>query len=258
MAKIRMSVSQEAFDSRREDGGDFVLPKPGVYWLTCSECEPGFTKTDGEEDPSKPYLKFTYKITGIGEANAETKENYGSIWDYMSFGDKSEWKRAEVLLAYGIADGAFEGELDTDEAFLNRKVMVRLKHEKGQTKDDPKQAKIARMYAPGHGPSAGGDDGDIDYGDADDVFGGADEAEAAAEPDGPSYEERKAELEGMDLKALGALFSGDYDGDPKALIVKGSDGKTDTAKTKEAVVEAILGKEYEDDGNDVGDPDDPF
>jgi hypothetical protein len=261
MAKFKMSVSQEAFDSRKEDSGDFVLPKPGLYVLRCTECEPGFTKdSSGNEDKNRPYLKFTYKIVGVGTEEAEPKENYGNIWDYMSFGDKSEWKRAEVLLAYGIASGAFEGELDTDDVFLNRKVLVRLKHEKGQTKDDPKQAKIARMFEADSNPNAV-EEGEVDYGnDDEDTFGSSDPVYGDEEPFGdnaePEEEEsgdaeaRREELAAMDLKALGAMLT-ENGGDPKACIVKGSNGKTDSEATKANVIDAILSLEE-------GDSDDPF
>jgi hypothetical protein len=257
VAKVRIIASQEAFDSRKEDSGDFVVPKPGIYTLQCTECEPGFTKdSDGDEDKSKPYLKFTYKIVGVGVKEEEPKENYGNTWDYMSFSESSDWKRAEVLLAYGIASGGFDGELDTDEAFLNRKIIARLKHEKSRSKDDPKQAKVGRMFQ--YGTDMNVAETEVEYGDADeavdDTFGPHGDEAVEAEHEEQS---RKEELEGMELKALGGVLT-ELGGDPKDAIVKGKDGKTDPVATKAAVIGAILAAEEGETGNTEDDDDDPF
>lgn len=256
MAKVRIIASQEAFDSRKEDSGDFVVPKPGIYTLQCTECEPGFTKdSDGDEDQSKPYLKFTYKIVGVGVKEDEPKENYGNIWDYMSFSDSSDWKRAEVLLSYGLASGSFDAEVDTDDAFLNRKIIARLKHEKARSKDDPKQAKVGRMFQ--YGTDMATAETEVDYGEAeapeDDTFGA--NGDEAVEAD--QEQTRRQELESMELKALGGLLT-ELGGDPKANIVKTTDGKTDPVSTKDSVIEAILYAEAG--GNAAGtiDDDDPF
>lgn len=259
MAKVRIKASQEAFDTRREDSGDFALPKPGIYVLQVGECEPGYTKdAEGEPDESKPHLKFTYKIVGVGEAEAKPTENYGSVWDYVSFGEKSDWKRAEMLIAYGIATSEFDGEIDTDD-LVNRKVLARIKHEKGRTKDDPKQAKIARLFPYGQ-PIADQASADVDYGndafEADEPFG-ADEDTASADT-GVNEAQRRDELQAMDLKSLGALMKGDYDMDPTTFIVKGANGKVDGDATKAACINAIMEREGFDSPTEDEDDDNPF
>lgn len=259
MVKVRIQAGKEAFEQAAKDGGgDFVVPKPGVYVLTMEACNHGFSKTDGEPDQAKPRLECVYTITGVGPEEAPTTENYGKLWDYVSFSESSGWKRAEFLKAFKLADeGATSADVsvDTDD-FVNRKVLARLKHEKGQNAGDPPRAKVARLIAYGSDLSGGAlDDSATDYGtdtgpsgDIDEPFG----AEAEPEMDVTMY--TVDSLEELDLKGLGAILKDEFGGDPTAHIVKGKDGKLDKEETKTAVVNAIL--EAQGDGVETGNTED--
>lgn len=252
MAKVRIKASAEAIAKGGQDRGDFVVPKPGFYILQLTECNPGFSKdADGNEDKKKPRLECIYKIVGVGRDEEEPKENYGNVWDYVSFSENSEWKRGEFLKAFGFTEdgnGDFDDEIDTDDV-INRKVLVRLKHEKQRGKDATPRAKVASMFVYGTDPSEIVDDGGVSYGDAEDepedAFGSVDD-----EPQDEGYTEE--ELAGMDLKALGAILT-DLGGVPQDHIVKKGKG-IDSDATKAAVIAAIL---EEQSGDEEG-ADDPF
>ena len=238
MAKVRIKASAESISKGGQDRGDFVVPKPGFYILTMTECNPGFSKdAEGNEDKKKPRLECIYKITGVGREEAETKENYGNLWDYVSFSESSDWKRGEFLKAFGyVEDGSsdFDDDIDTDDV-INRKVLARVKHEKARTKGDPARAKIASLFESG---------GDVSYGDEEPAFGSSDEeAETVHTED---------DLNEMDLKGVGAVLE-ELGGNPRDHIVKDAKGKVDSTKTKAAVIEAILKAQ----GGDEAD-DDPF
>lgn len=256
MAKVRFKASQEDFEKAGKDLGDFVVPKPGLYVMTCTEVNAGYSKKkdSDEEDKSKPRLEMIYAITGIGKEEAQPKENYGSIWDYVSFSNESGWKRAEVAIAYGFAEPGtteFDDDIDTDE-MINRKVLARLKHEKGRTKDDKPRAKVARLFPYGSDPGA--EEMDVSYGSEESTFGSTeDDPFGEAEPDVEPHTEES--LNELDLKALGAVLKEEFEGEPTEHIVKVK-GKLDAEKTKAAVIAAILAAQEE-----VGteeDSEDPF
>jgi hypothetical protein len=250
MAKIRVKATQEDVVKANQDQGEFKLPPVGLYVLTCTEANPGNSKgDDGEPDESKPRVEFIYSFTGAGREENPIKENYGKLWDYMSFSDAAGWKRVEIMKAYGFLPEDHVGELDTSfdtDDCINRKVLARIKHEtQGQGKNATKRAKIAKLYKYGSTTSASTDTEDgtafasteetafaTDEG-TDDTFGSDTDAVDS---------ERSQKLEAMTLKELGEIAKG-VDVDPKALIVKGSDGKLDSAATQRAVIEAILAAE---------------
>lgn len=241
MAKVRLTATQEDFEKVGQDLGDFILPKPGLYVLTCTEVNAGYSKgDDGEEDKKKPRLEMIYKITGVGKEEAEPKENYGNIWDYVSFSKDSGWKRAEVAVTFGFAEPGtteFDDDVDTDD-MVNRKILARLKHEKGRTKDATPRAKIQRMFRYGTDPTAE-ENGEVDYGGAsEDAFGSTETDPFGEEPQEATGHTEES-LGEMDLKSLGGILKEDFGGDPTEHIVKVK-GKLDADATKAAVIEAIL------------------
>jgi hypothetical protein len=270
MAKVRIKASAADVAQAAQEQGDFVLPPVGLYTLTCTSAEPGFSKgDDGEPDESRPYIEFIYTFSGKGREDGKLDANYGKLWDYMSFSESSGWKRAEVMKAYGVVPEDYNGEIDEEpdtDDFINRKVVARIKHEtQGQGKNATKRAKIAKLYRVGgslvSGASASSAAADVAFGGADDdtfgsteeqgedVFGGVETEEPAEAPQiDPA---RRKELEGMSLKELGTVAKG-VDVDPSALIVKDAKGKLDSAATQEAVINAIL------DAEAGGDEEDPF
>jgi len=249
MAKVRMKASKEAFEKAGSDQGDFVLPKPGYYTAILKTINDGYSKTaDGDEDKNRPRLECIYEIVGVGREDEPATENYGNIWDYVSFSAESEWKRAEFMKALGLADDEAEVDFDTEEV-EGTKVLIRVKHEKGRTKDDPPRAKIAKLlpFSDADSDAAFGDSGG---GATEDVEFGAD----AGDPDEEYLTEEG--LQEMDIKELGKI-AGEFDIDPQALVVRNRAKKVDLDKTKAAVIAAIL--EAQGAPEDGGDGDeDPF
>lgn len=235
MTKVRIKAGADAMQEADKDGGEFVLPPKGYYVLTLKECNPELAKdNEGNPDESRPYLNVIWEITGVGVDEKPVEENYGNVWDVVSFSDSSEWKRAEFLWALALVEtkGDAEWEGDTEE-LVGSKALARIKHEKGREKDSPTRAKIAKLLRYQDGAMAG------------DPFGGAagatefggDEAEAPAEDEAQPYTEE--ELAELDPKALGNVAKEEFELDPNALLVKVK-GKVDLAKSKAAIISAIL------------------
>ena len=170
--------------------------------LSCTKAEPGFSKSeDGEsEDKSKPRVEFVYSfVAALDKDRTEQPitQNYGSMWDYMSFSDTSGWKRAEVMKAFGVIPQDYEGDLDvefdTDEC-INQRVIARIKHEtRGQGKNAVKRGKISKLYKYGSLPDAV-ETADVSYGEAElpgDTDAGdvpdSDSPFGADEDEGPQY-----------------------------------------------------------------------
>jgi hypothetical protein len=243
LTKVKIKVSKDDLAKVGDDDrGTFDLPKPGLYVLQASRIDPGFTKnSDGEEDQSKPYLQFVYGIVAEMPGEIAPKGNYGNIWDYMSFSEASGWKRAEVLYAFGFLtkeeaeryDGEAEFELDTD-VLVERKVLARVKHEKGRNNDDPKRAKIAKLFPYGSEQDSFTSNGETEYGEvsADDPFSTADE-------EGSGALLTVEELRSMELKELGDIAK-EFDLDPNIYLVRNRAKKIDNALTMEAIISAIL------------------
>lgn len=235
-----MRVSAEDIQKSNQDQADFVVAPAGLYILTGSECNPGYSKDkEGDEDRNRPRLECIWKITGIGKDDVETKENYGNIWDYVSFSKEAGWSRARFGKAVGAlpldAEDDTDFDYDTDD-FEGVRVLAKLKVQKGRTKDDPPRNRIQGMWnledqAAGLDAAFGGGAEDQESFGEESVFGGGDDS---------SDEEELTEeqLQGMDLKELGSLAK-EYDLDPNDSIVKVK-GKTDADKTKAKIIEAIL------------------
>lgn len=246
MAKVRMMAGKEAFEKAGQDQGDFVLPKAGWYTGMLKTCTPGLSKnTDGKEDPKRPRLECIYEIVGIGREDEPSTENYGNLWDYVSFSAESEWKRAEFMKAMGLADDEADLEFDTDEV-EGTKVLMRLKHEAGRDKDSPKRAKIAKLL-----PFTDADRDAAFGGDAD---GTTEEVDFGGEaPEGEYLTDEQ--LQAMDIKELGKI-AGEFDIDPQTLVVRHRNKKVNLEGTKTAVIAAIL--EAQGAPEDAADEEDPF
>ena len=242
MAKVKMKASKEAFEKAGQDQGDFVLPKQGWYTGMLKTCTSGYSKdSDGGEDTSRPRLECIYEIVGVGREDEPVTENYGNLWDYVSFSEESEWKRAEFMKAMGLADDEAEVDFDTDDV-EGTKVLMRVKHEKGRDKDSPPRAKVAKLLPftdedrdAAFNDANGGATEDVDFGD---------------EPEGEYLTEEQ--LQAMDVKELGKVAT-DFDIDPQALVVRHRNKKVNMEATKAAVIAAILeaqGAPAEDEDDD--------
>lgn len=250
MPVVKMRASADDFENTGQDRGDFLVPPKGMYVLTLKECNSGYSKDDdGKADRKRPRLECVWEITGKGRENEEVTENYGNVWDYVSFNEKSGWKRADFMYALGLVDEKpdddIEMDVDTDEV-VGTQILARLKHEKGRTADDEPRAKIASMFplsdADGDDAfSAASDEEGSDAGD--DPFGSEDEPEEP-EADGVDADALREELGELDLKELGAYARDNHEIDPTEHIVKGKSGakkgKVDVAKTQAALIEAIV------------------
>jgi len=248
MAKVKMKAGKEAFEKAGQDLGDFVLPKVGWYTGVLKTCTAGLSKdSEGNEDKSRPRLECIYEIVGVGREDEPSTENYGNLWDYVSFSAESEWKRAEFMKAMLLADDEAEVDFDTDDV-EGTKVLMRIKHEAGRDKDSPKRAKIAKLlpFTDEDRDAAFGGDGDGATEEVD--FGGSDE------PEGEYLTEDQ--LAAMDVKELGKI-AGEFDIDPQTLVVRNRAKKVDLAKTKSAVIAAILEAQGAPADSDE-DNDDPF
>lgn len=246
MAKVKMKAGKEAFEKAGQDRGDFVVPKAGWYTGMLKTCTAGLSKdSEGNEDKSRPRLECVYEIVGVGREDEPATENYGNIWDYVSFSEESEWKRAEFLLAMGLADDAAEVDFDTDDV-EGTKVLIRVKHEKGQTKDDPPRAKIAKLLPFTDEDRDAAFSGAAD-GATEEVFGGDGEGEYLTEE----------QLTAMDMKELGKI-AGEFDLDPQTFVVRNRAKKVDTNKSRAAIIAAILEAQGAPADEGVDDEDSPF
>lgn len=249
MAKVKIKAGKDSFENVDKDQGDFVVPPAGYYTMVLKECNDGFSKDqDGNVDKKRPRLECIYEIVGVGQEDGPVEENYGNIWDYVSFSDESEWKRAEFLWALGLVSkkGDADVTIDTDE-ITGKKVLARLKREKGRGADDAPRAKVAKL---------------LRFSDADSEAafgsGGGEEDETSYSDDEAGDDELWTEesLSELELKELGEAAK-EFDLNPEDFIVRNRAKKVDTDKTKEAVIAAILeaqnGTEEESGGADDGD-----
>lgn len=259
MAKVRIKASKESVE-KAEDQGDFVQAPKGIYTAELTEVNPGHTKgKDGKPDKTRPYLECVWKIDGKGREAEPLDERYSSIWDYVTFSDESDWKRAQFGTAVGlpVKNGEIDGDIEIEAGkpgtVIGARALVRIKGDKDQ--DGDYKAKIGWM-GPLSGPALPDNP----------MAGGDDEPEAADDPfGGGSSEEEElwtAETLGeLDLKELGAEASTNWDLTPQDFIVKVR-GKVSQDKTKEKLIAAILeaqGAEEEEGSGDAEDnSDDPF
>lgn len=248
MTKVNMEITADDVEAAKGDG-EFVLPPVGFYTAVVKSCDAGFSKTDGEEDKSKPRLQVIWTIVGVGREDEKPDANYGQIWDYVSMSAAAGWKRVEFLQATNQDASPGKKSFDTDDV-VGVKALIRIKHENGQNKDDPKRAKIAKLFPWSEdGASSASASSPADESDA---FAG-DDSETEAE----EFLTREF-LETNVLKDLGVIAK-EFDLDPNALVVK-KGTKVDQAATKEAVIDAILeaqGDEPEE-GEEDGDEEYPF
>lgn len=108
MAKVKFDVSGS--DPDEAVGGNFEPPKPGVYKCKVFDVNSGFKKgDDGKPDKSAPRLEVVYEV--------QDKAYKGSrLFDYISFGESSQWKLDQFLQAFGLATKKKrKGTFDTDD-----------------------------------------------------------------------------------------------------------------------------------------------
>jgi hypothetical protein len=265
VTKIKIEASAEDVKRADEDMGDFVVPPPGFYVVKLVEANAGYSKgNDGEEDKNRPRIECVYEIVAEGTEQAEPKENYGRLWDYITFSKEAGWHRAnwtKALYPGSVKeDGSISVEVDTDE-ILERTLLARIKHEKDKRRSEEEKKTVMRARIAKFFPA----DASLSTEEVDttDAYGTAEEPEEVAEvnpfdepvPDHADSLLTEEELQGYDLKALGALAK-EFDLDPMTFVVK--KGKAvDQDATKAAVIAAVLeaqGSNGDGTGDASGDP----
>lgn len=246
MAKVKIEASAEAIKEAGQDSGDFVLPPKGLYVARLESITKGFKKKDdGSEDKSQPNLKCEWKLVGEGRAKDDLKGNYGHIWDYVTFGENAEWKRAEFLLALGHKKGAsIEIEAGKPGTVIGTEVLMRVKHETQPGYET--SAKVGKLLA----LTTDSEDEDAFAEDEDETTedvpteeleeDGDDEADPFADEEEAPAEEEAEEESGYSQEDLEALA-------PKELVpiaaefdinAKDFKGKTAVADLIAAILEA--------------------
>lgn len=258
--KVHIKASAEDVAKGLEDQGEFAVPPAGYYVMKVVEANPGFSKTDGEEDKTKPYIELVLEFVGKGKEAAPLDGNYGRVWDYVTFSKEAGWKRANFMSAF-FPDSVVPGqEIDMDidlDELIERQVFCRIKHEKDKLKSEEEKktvmrARIARMLSMESDEFSAAETAGADaYAAAEDVPE-SNPFEEGAEGDALLTEE---ELGEMDIKELGAVAK-EFDLDPNDFIVKVK-GKVDLDKTKAAVIEAVLAAQGGE-GTEEGGDESPF
>jgi len=281
VAKIKIQAGKEAVE-QAQSSGEFEEAPPGLYTGTLKSAEPGFAKTDGKPDKNRPYLECIYTLDGMGRAGDPFPDGkrYGQVWDYVSFGESSEWKVAQFGVAMGLPikagkiDGTIENEANKPGTVIGKKVLIGIKADTDQHGNY--RAKVRNVYPLDGGAEAGSSDGlfdDDEEGTGSEPDGDLDaefEGDGAATDGGEDYltEDDLRDTEQFpDLKSLGELAT-EFDLDPKDSIVRfargANKGKVNVEKTTDAIIAAILEAQGADDtGTDEGADDadgeeDPF
>lgn len=275
MTKFTLEVDPEDAEKIGQDSGEFVLPPPGYYVLRIVEANAGFSKTEGEEDKTKPRIEVVYEIDGIGMDGAgEVVDNYGRLWDYITFGKGyAGQRRGEFGVALGLGTkeefkAGKKFKADTDE-LIERKVIGRIKHEKDKVKSEEEKKTVMRARLASILPLSAAD-GAIDTSGGEVDFGSEDEdattdvdpfAEEAPADDGAGDLLTEEELLAMEPKDLSNVCK-EFDLDPQSLIVKytsgANKGKVNVEASKKAMAEAVLEAQNGPAGGDDADDGDPF
>lgn len=264
MAKVRLKASAEDV-KKALSSGDFEPAPVGLYVAELASCEPKYTKDESKPDgvdKDRPYLNCGWKIIGLLDNQDKTKQkplpegtNYGRVYDVVSFGESSKWKVAQFGITIGAKtkngeiDDEVEIEADKPGTIIGTKAILRVKADKDQNSNYKPAVGFTGPLDGTKGDAASSafadDPGDDDSG-TDPFAEGSEDAEGFTEE----------QLEAEDLKSLGAILKENYDGSPQDHIVKTKAGKIDTAKTKAAVIQAIL--EAQSSGDEAGNEEDPF
>lgn len=269
MGKIKIQVGKKDIE-QAQSSGDFEQAPVGVYTAVLKSVEPGHAKgDDGKPDKDRPYLACVWQIDGTGRSGAklEKGKNYSQLWDYVSFSEAAKWKMAQFALAIGlpIKNGAISASIEIEEGkpgtIIGSRVILSVRADKdlqGEYK-----ASVRGVYPLDEGDSElfddDGDEDEDELGDDDDFDGEDDDDES--EPDSGDMLTRDGLEEEGDLKALGSIAK-EFDLDPKDYIVKTKAGKLSNAKTKSAIIDAILEAQGADEDvpedDDIDDDEDPF
>jgi hypothetical protein len=283
VAKIKIQAGKEAVE-QAASFGEFEEAPPGLYTGKVKSVEFGYSKTDGKEDKDRPRLECIYTLTGVGREGAPFPEGkrYGQVWHYVSFSAASATNRAQFGLAMGLPlkNGEIDGTIETEEGkpgtVVGKELLVSIKADTDLQGNY--RAKVRSVNPIGGGSEGGGDGGNVSS-----LFADDDDDDTGSEPDGDledgfdddadggepapylTEEDLKDEDEYPDLKSLGAVAA-EFDIEPRDHLVKyasgANKGKPNVAKTRAALIAAILEAQGAPDEDEAGetapDEEDPF
>lgn len=235
-----MKASQSAVEEAQSTT-DFEAPPPGLYVLKLASLTPKFAQTNGKEDKSRPYVEARWQPVAVGTERLELPAAYSSVFDNVSMGEETEWKRAQYAVALGKKPmkGEFVLEEDPNKpgTDIGKECLGRIK--KGQDLDGNYRPRLGTIFA-----LNGNVSGDVTDAEAEDPF-----AEDEEEGGGSDYLTR-AGLEAMEPKEIKPLLE-QFDLDPSQFK-----GKTAIADAIDAILEAQgVG---DNGGEDEGDEESPF
>jgi len=268
LVKIVLKAGKDAVE-QAEKFGDFEKIKPGTYRMVVAEINAGHSKgDDGKPDKKRPRLEFVLKpFSEDREGKVKFKANYGQLWDYCRLDeDVQEAKRAQWAIALGATPNrqgnvslSIENEPDKPGTDIGKHVIARVKAGENQEGDyKPEIANVWPVKAGAEGDEAFDEEGEDDAEEEDEG-----EEEDSANPFGDEDEAEDDELltadslEAMDLKELGGI-AGEFDLDPKEHIVRNRAKKVDSAKTKKALIDAILEAQGAEPDFEEDNSEDPF
>lgn len=226
---IKMKASKEAVEEAG-NAVDFEQAPPGLYVIKLAALEGGKQK----DKDSDPYVEARWQIVGVGRSADPLPEDestgkrkaYSGLFDVISLGDSSEWKRAQYAAALGkklSANGEFSLEDNPDKPGTDIGKLALGRVKKDVDNAGNYRAKLGTIFE----FSADGVDLS-DAGDAPDPFATDDTEEDSG---GVEYLTREG-LEAMEPKDIRPILE-QFDLDPTAFK-----GKTAIADAIDAILEA--------------------
>lgn len=203
MAKWKLKASKEDIDAAGEQG-EFVQAPVGYYVCVITGMTHGPNK-DGTGTRAEVILKpvATFKDSTI----TSVTENYGSVWDYISDGESSGFKRAQFgnALGFKVKRGIIQEDVEMEAGkpgtVIGREVLVRLRKDTDQ--DGNYRPKIGAYLAKDalEGAEVGAADEESPFEDTEDTVEESD-ADGGEEP---TWAEIGAAADEEDAEAIASL-----------------------------------------------------
>lgn len=135
MTKIKYNVKGV------DRGGTFEQPQPGLYEMEIKEANPRLT--DGKND-----IELVLEITKNNTAFVGSR-----VWSYVSLGEASQWKLAELTDALGLPE---QGDLDTAK-LTGKKMKVKVNGDSWNNEYRARAGRFAPLEAEGTEADLGDD-----------------------------------------------------------------------------------------------------
>lgn len=250
MAKVKFNV--KGVDS---SGGDFTLPKPGMYIAEIIEIN--VRKSEGPATKGQTMLEVVTKIVTDSQGKKKDIDGIGSQqWSYV-FPEhepmEGQWR--QFLEAVGLVkDGKETGTLDTDK-LVGTKVQIRVKHEKDDEAAEGVRVRVAKFLPLADDaaePEEEDDDNEEEESEDEEGDESEDEDEEGDEDEDEDEDEETVDLSELDRAALKKFIK------EEKLEITVKKSWTDD-QIREAIVEAMSededGEEEEDEEPEDDGPD---